>query len=381
MLKSELFNVEECVGIILNHKEIISPTGGAEEQISMFHRVSNACADLKQRMISEVFGPAKDHVIRRYVQFHQAGLVTLSDRVFQQLRSINQPLVPGKTELLIHTLETLQQLLDYIAHQFYTHFDTIHSITQFQSDHTSNHLRTEIEHIAPLLEKTAIEPSLAEAFLRSMEDCLDNLRVKTISVDQQRYFESLLKIIKLHLEDMQSDTTSFCDLLYHQNFNSTYFEVWYRENYLHLNIPGNIKEDQLLNIQPVITTHGIYPHRQPLDELLREWIASVSGRQTGKLEKSKNQEGKTERLPLILSVPQLALFVRLCYLEGCFQISNISNIMRFFTEHFETKKQSNISVKSFNRAFYTSDQATAAMIRDFLQRMVSIIDKTYFPKT
>lgn len=381
MLKSELSNVEECVAIIINHKEIINYTSDEKGQISLFDRIDNACADLKQRMVSEVFGPAKDHVLRRYVQFHQAGLVTLSDVVFQLLRSVNEPLVPGKTELLIHTLGTLQQLLDYISRQFYAYFDNIHSITQFQSDQTSNRFRTEIEQIAPLLEKAAIDQSLADAFLRSMEECLDNLRVKTISLDQQRYFDRLIQLIRFHLEGEQTDTISFAKLLYHQNFNSTYFEVWYRENYLQLNDRRNMTEAQLIAIEPVSTAHGVYPGHPSLDVLLREWIASVSGLQLSKLKKPKIQEAITERLPLILSVPQLALFVRLCYLEGCFQISNISNIMRFFTDHFETKKQSHISVKSFSRAFYTSEQATAAMVRDFLQRMVGVIDKAYFPKT
>ena len=381
MLKSELSHVEECVAIIINHKEIINSTGDKKGKTSLFDRINGACADLKQRMVSEVFGPAKDHVIRRYVQFHQAGLVTLSDRVFQHLRSVNAPLVHGKTDLLIHTLSALQQLLDYISRQFFTYFDNIHSITQFQSDHISNRLRTETELIAPLLEGAVIDQSLAEVFLMSMEECLDNLRVTTISPDQERYFDRLLQLIRFHLEDEQTDTQSFAKLLYHQNFNSTYFEVWYRESYLHLNDRRNLNEAQLLAIEPVITAHGIYPHRQSLDVLLREWIASVSWHQFSKTKKPKNQEEITDRLPLILSVPQLALFVRLCYLEGCFQISNISNIMRFFTDHFETKKQSHISVKSFSRAFYTSEQATAAMVRDFLQRMIGVIDKTYFPKT
>lgn len=373
--------MEDCVGIILNLKETISTPGTVEGQDLFPERISAVCADLRQRMINEVFGPAKDHVIRRYVQFHQAGLVNLSDGVFQHLRSVNTQLVPGKTDLLLHTLNTLQQLLDYIAQQFYTYFDNIHGITQFRSDQTSNRLRTEVEHLEPLLAKANIDPQLADAFLRSMEECLDNLRVKTISLDQQRYFDNLLQLIRLHLEDEGSDTASFSGLLYRHNFNSTYFEVWYRETYLQIHDRRNIGETQLLAIEPVITAQGIFPNRYSLDILLRDWITSFSGHQSGQIKKADHPEGIIARLPLILSVPQLALIARLCYLEGCFQISNISNIMRFFTEHFETKKQSNISVKSFSRAFYSSDQATAAMVRDFLQRMIGLIDKTYFPKT
>jgi hypothetical protein len=39
----------------------------------------------------------------------------------------------------------------------------------------------------------------------------------------------------------------------------------------------------------------------------------------------------------------------------------------------------NISFKSFARAFYGADQTTAAVVRDFLQRMINYINKIYFP--
>lgn len=373
--------MEKCVGIILNLKEIINIAGTGKEQQSLNEMISSACEELKQRMVTEVLSSAKDHVIRRYIQFHQAGLVTLSDNVFYQLRSASTPLVPGKTDLLVHTLRTLQQLLIYIDQRFYNFYDSVHGISQFQSDHISNRLRTEIEHIAPLLESAQIDHALAEVFLRSMEECLDNLRVRTITLDQQKYYDQLLELIKSHLQEEQTDSASFAGLLYRQNFNSTYFEIWYRESHLHIRSSRDIHESQLMMIEPVITDQGIFPGRQSLDILLRDWLSTLMGYQAGKARTNKNLEAILTRLPLLLSVPQLALFVRLCYLEGCFQISNISNIMRFFTDHFETKKQSNISVKSFSRAFYNADQATAAMVRDFLQRMTGIIDKTYFPKT
>jgi hypothetical protein len=381
LLKSELSNVEDCVGIIVNTKETISESGIADVQATLFERLVFACADLKQRMISEVFGPAKDHVIRRYVQFHQAGLITLSDVVFQQLRKVDVPLIPGRTELLIRTLSALQQLLEFIAGQFYAYFDLIHGITQYESDLTSNQFRSKIETLAPSLERQPIDPSLVNVFFRSMEDSLDQLRVQTISYEQAIYVEQLLQLIQLHLEDGDMDTQRFTALLYQQNFNSVYFESWYRQNHLTDQSGGKHNESKKLTIEPISQVLGISAGRKPLDMLLRDWLSDQQSAVQQSATRKIKQEAVVSRMPLILSVPQLALFVRLCYLEGCFQISNISNIMRFFTDHFETKKQPHVSVKSFSRAFYSADQATAAMVRDFLQRMIGMIDKTYFPKT
>ncbi|NCD68068.1 hypothetical protein [Mucilaginibacter agri] len=381
MLKSELSNVEDCVGIIVNTKEIISEPGNAVVQAALYERLVSSCTELKQRMISEVFGSAKDHVIRRYVQFHQAGLITLSDIVFQHVRKVEVPLIPGKSELLIKTLSALQQLLEFIARQFYAYFDLIHGITQYESDLTSNQFRSKIETLAPLLERQPIEPSLVNVFFRSMEDSLDQLRVQTISYEQAIYVDQLLRLIQLKLEEGNTDTIRFTALLYQQNFNSTYFESWYRQTHLTVQNGGTHVESKRLIIEPISQVLGISAGRKPLDMLLRDWLSDHIATGPQSATRKIKQEVVVPRLPLILSVPQLALFVRLCYLEGCFQISNISNIMRFFTDHFETKKQPHVSVKSFSRAFYSADQATAAMVRDFLQRMIIMIDKTYFPKT
>jgi len=54
--------------------------------------------------------------------------------------------------------------------------------------------------------------------------------------------------------------------------------------------------------------------------------------------------------------------------------------MRFFTRHFTSKKQGRISIKSFNHAFYSKDQVTAAIVLDYLQKMVTYVNKVYFHK-
>lgn len=330
-------------------------------------------------MISEVFGPAKDHVIRRYVQFHQAGLTMLSDLVFQQLKKAGDPLIPGKSGLLVRALDTLQELLDFTGRQFYPYFDRYHAISHYASDLASTHFRSKIEMLAPLLERQPVDQALITAFFLSMEECLDQLRYQPVTYEQVNYMDRLLKHIQLQLTEQSVDTKHFAGLLYRYNFNSTYFEGWYRK-YLLSNHGGTLADHgSSPAIEPVIQPFGISANRKPIDVLLREW-AAVVGPNAAPAKRVNARESKLLKLPLVLSVPQLALFVRLCYLDGCFQISNISHIMRFFTGHFESKKQSQISLKSFNHAFYTSDQGTAAIVRDFLRRMIIIIDKTYFPQ-
>jgi len=84
------------------------------------------------------------------------------------------------------------------------------------------------------------------------------------------------------------------------------------------------------------------------------------------------------KVPLTLSVAQFSMFIRICYRTGCFSLNNAAEIIRFFATNFTTKRQDAVSVKSFTKGFYSMDQTAAAVIRDFLQRMIALINKTYF---
>jgi hypothetical protein len=172
--------------------------------------------------------------------------------------------------------------------------------------------------------------------------------------------------------------------LYQQNMNSLYFHNWYQEF-----IAGqaaqtsNSQERDDFIAEQIKSLSGIFV---PPDKALQPEIASTNllfipwlQEQTIKGKGHTRIEQPAFQLPLNLSVPQFALFIRIFHKTGCFPLENVALITRFFTEHFTTKKQPHISKKSFGRAFYSLDQSAAAVVRDYLQKMLNYLNKTYFP--
>jgi hypothetical protein len=85
------------------------------------------------------------------------------------------------------------------------------------------------------------------------------------------------------------------------------------------------------------------------------------------------------KLALDLSVAQLACLLRALYDEGVFATANLSEIFQFFAAHFRSKRQECISPGSLSKEFYSISQVTAAVMRDKFQKIISRINRSFFP--
>jgi hypothetical protein len=101
------------------------------------------------------------------------------------------------------------------------------------------------------------------------------------------------------------------------------------------------------------------------------------------IEAKRDQELKTtcsfQKQSLELSVAQLACLIRLFTEENIFVSKNIKSIFQFFAAHYQTKRQAVISAGSLSKEFYSIDQHTAARVKDMLQKMVTRINRNFFP--
>lgn len=86
-----------------------------------------------------------------------------------------------------------------------------------------------------------------------------------------------------------------------------------------------------------------------------------------------------EKLPLNLSVSQLALWIRLWQDQGLFGTDNLAEVFRFFARHYRTKRQEHISRGGLSKEYYGAGQVTAAVTRDQLRQMTDRINRDFFP--
>lgn len=380
MLKSELQPLESLIGEIVNFNE----TGHDEIRVkdlgATLPRIKEACGHLRVKWVQELFSNVKDNVIHRYVQFHQAGIVSLSDHLSAVSLTESNPIVHDIVELL-------EGLLGFLQNSFYKYFDPEHTVTANLCRKETKKISTLLESAVTDMQSAGIDLALIQAIRRTLNEIIEQAPHSGISHRKIAYIKELLTYIREQLKTGSIDTSRIVGLLYQKNFNSFYFERWYQERLSRLVTEAKPKDQhRMIQLEAARLENSYIELNKSFDADRPSLDITLLGLLTLQLNEETLAANKTGRatepvrMPLNFSVAQFALFIRLCYLEGCFNLNNISSIQRFFTHHFETKKQLHISPKSFGRAFYGADQATAAVVRDVLLRMVGIIDKTYFPK-
>jgi len=388
LLKSELHQLEILISEIVNYNEIADNETRFKAVSKKTGLIAEICDSLRIKWVHELFSSVKEIIILRYVQYHQAGIISLSDQVYAELPAVaesgsNQRL----TELFKDAIRQLEGLLRFLEKNFYKFFDPDHFITANQLQIDNVKIREHLTATVSKLEKSDVSADLIAAVRSSILDQLEIAEQAGISYRRAGYLAGIVRLIAIQCSQKDLNTDLLSRLLFRQNFNSYYYERWYQATLTEVfaKTPRKNKESiiqmEIDDLQSrFVDRHLVFdPDALPIDNLLISWLETQKDNQVPEEKKLPGKIGGADRMPLNFSVAQLALFIRLCYLEGCFHINNISNILRFFTFHFETKKQLNISLKSFGRAFYGADQATAAVVRDFLQRMINTINKTYFP--
>lgn len=92
-----------------------------------------------------------------------------------------------------------------------------------------------------------------------------------------------------------------------------------------------------------------------------------------------NGSNSGKKLPLKLSVAQLACLLRLFYEEGMYPAAGIAEVIRFTAAHYQTKRQEQVSTGSLSKEYYGTSQATAASCLELLEKMIRQLRKNFFP--
>lgn len=339
---------------------------------------------LEKLWVNLLFGPVREHTLTRYLQFHQAGLLLLLEEWGGQ-RNHDDILTAGndagrKVEHL------LADLLAFLKTKASRYFDADQALSRYERESFSHRARQMLDGLRRELRGCISDP----AFLDMLTGVLENaIRAHGVTGTTYRQADNLLDwftIIQHILEEKKELTAeTMFDSLYRYNFNAPELFSWY-EHGLSTKQAGStqssgaiVREQQVKSLRFItVDTRRAFHPGDPTTSILADLLLNDAGIvHVPSGHRVRHHQSKP--MPLTLSVPQLGLFLRLCYLEGCFADPNISRLMRFFASQFSSKMAATISFKSLGRLFYTADLTTAATVRNILQRMVLHINKTYFP--
>lgn len=385
MLRSEITELQKSVGVLLDNTSTGPQASYQKDLAEQVSYVKNLCLTLKKKWTHELLSSAKEPLIKRYVQFHQAGIAQLSDRISQHVPAMEIPNDEGKllTGAKIQIMQSLEDVLDFLRHQFYQYFDIDHKATFYECQLLKSKALT-FEQGLKVFDHSAVDGSLIQMLLTSADEVIAEGLISGISYRQA---EQVLIVLRMTHQLLLFGSNPTTDILvrtfYQQNLNTFHFYHWYQVHISdQLALLNDQKDKEAFINQQIKAFSGIFvnpdkalqPELPATHTFIGQWLQEQLGTSA-----SSKTEADSFQFPLNLSVPQFALFIRIFYKAGCFPIENVAMITRFFTEHFTTKKQPHISHKSFGRAFYNLDQSAAAVVRDFLQKMLNYLNKTYFP--
>jgi hypothetical protein len=126
-----------------------------------------------------------------------------------------------------------------------------------------------------------------------------------------------------------------------------------------------LKEVNLMVEKP---RFALCPNRPSLKQMLQYWLQEECDHLRVQREEQPTTVGV--KIGARLTVAQLAYLVHL--LEKCQLIhaGNQTQLIQFFSAHFSTVRQKDISPSGFKYCYYNIDRNTASSVRDTLLKMV-----------
>ena len=314
---------------------------------------------------------------------HQAGIIQLSDEVTIGISGLNfrKEELKAQRDAYHQICAELEQVLEFLRLQFYQYFDVDHKATIFHS----RLLASMIGEFEPDLRNyahPAVDHSLIETVIISAGDkCAEGF----ISGTSYRQADQVLNLVRtfhnMLLFGTNPTTDGLIRVLYQQNFNSLHFYNWYRDfSLMRMNTISGQQELQAYFETNIRELAGIYvspekafqPELPSTDMFLIPWLRQQAG----------SEEKKTQFKPKALQVTAKFIrpAIRVIYPQYCYKdrllsrLDNVASDYQVFYRTFHHQKTSRIYLhKSFGRAFYNLDQSAAAVVRDYLQKMLNYL--------
>jgi hypothetical protein len=373
VLRSELSTIELIVDQLIRSTFVSGKAEITEQPQELLRLLDKECKRLRATWVHHLFSSVKETTISRYVRFHQAALTVLCDKLSDQFIYNNR--VAGSGSVGDEALKMLDDLLQGFQNSLPQYFDKEMLETRYRRKQE----QTAYQEIFLKLEADLFQrlpgSMLASAISRSINQKLEDYWLEPVSYRQSAVVYQLVVSLKYYLSTKATvNEIELFLFVFKLNLNSELIFNWFKENVttgslLSANDARILLEDRAKSVQSPFD-----PHQVSLEDLILPWLDGLSGPQ----ENGPAPRITVSRVPLTLSVAQFAMFIRICYRTGCFSLTNAAEIIRFFATNFTTKRQDSVSVKSFTKGFYSMDQTSAAIIRDFLQRMIALINKTFF---
>jgi len=414
-MRTSLHQLEKLIRLLpVQHASDIKAMTISEIQGLLDQALKGKDLVLKE-MLDTGINAGEEKALQVVVRCYQDGLITLSDGVY----SLRQASVPAQTPLYDPLLAALAELLLFLKENFGPYINPERKIPNVDRDRLQRELKLEWSKLLNQLSIPGDKPY--QTILNQWMLMVADVRYSPCLNDRQyTYARILLNELKDRISDEPgaewneeySFFTPLVDVLVYMNFN-------------HPALPRNViarwkqalsrlKPDQhpivhlehwrfLLNRMSVQKCFALYVDKPSLRDQLEQWlITQIAGMAIRKdvrplpplgadpepkpyrlddgtvgtytideaysaYKASVAVAAQTGKMELNISVPMLAVFVKLLMEHQIINVTKQSEAIRFFATHFCTRRQPNISTGSLYGSFHKPNALLLSMLRRCLR--------------
>lgn len=366
-------------------------------------RIADNFAELVESEITRIckaltealFSLAEDNILERLIRHHQTLAIDLADQLSAQMQNSSSR-ADGDLRLEHLTkqfISELLRLLDYFERYFPRYFNTDHKVPQAYRIIGHGELADRAARLLSVFKLSIKSQALLSCLLDYLSPFFDDRLPAGISYREVAYLKIFVHKLEAALsraEGQQVDT-KVSETLFLINFNHLGFFLYCQQQVKNeLEFPYtksgyiDILSAWLSFIRSFQARPGVayHPEWPPVKQMMETWLK-------GELETAMTRAtyinppvsaaDDEEKMELQLSVSQIACLARLFYEENVYPDASVTDLLLFISRHYRSKRQEHISPKSLSKEYYGVSQVTAAVVRDLLSRMVTRINKVYFP--
>ncbi|RFZ85108.1 hypothetical protein DYU05_05765 [Mucilaginibacter terrenus] len=317
------------------------------------------------------FSQASEEALVRYFNYHLKGISALSD-------TLSGLSCDSRCEDLRQLLNNLTgHLLYYFGEYLNKQIQAPAAYRNFVRERLSG----EISRVTANLEGWDIPAALRQvllAYVRHVD------RQGVLTYHDLCYFETFLKAFSGQSEIVPDPEERLHRLLAELNYNDLRY-IGYVQKKIADRLDGMTTTERAGELKVLKLRYptgalppACYPGWPSIQEMLTGWLneeLQLCVQQAASVENGK----AAEKMHFDLSVSHLAFIFKLFYQEKLFGTATLTSLFRMISGGVSTKRQLTVSPGSLSKEFYSVDQQTAARVRDLLQRMISRINRNFFP--
>ena len=327
--------------------------------------------------------------IEALVQCHQATIIELVDLLAGSNHNSSGGSATGRSKNALWKLlnDQLENLLTFIETYFLKYFDQDQKIPNSYLALERTSLSKKTSAIHSIVRTAQLDNRLIDIIFYPVERIISS-NVNAVTYRRLIFIKQLLKDLEtvLSVDTGRPVIEDVFRLMIYLNFNSCHLTSYFIKA-----IANEAQEQHSVATQLEVLCHWLkitnQNHTKPsfvlktarpsLQEQITRWLSE----EINFIEKKKQltllmpptvaaEQKEPVKVDTSFSVPQLAFLIRLFKEAGVITNKNQTELIRFFSRHFNSLHNQNISTESLRIKYYQIEQSTIKSVQAILDKMI-----------